>query len=143
MIDPVITRLKAEVSDLQGRVEGAAEFAALMQRGSVPQGPVSTFVLPLGLQGGAADASAGLFTQSLRETIAIVLVLNAVDGMGAKVLARLDQLVKQIIEAVAGWDPEDAVGVFEFVRGNLITPGTGRIAYQLEFAINDQLRITP
>lgn len=144
MIDAVITRLKAEVSEFSGRVDGAAEFADLMQRGSRPQSALAAYVLPLGLQGGTSEASAGLFVQSVRETVAVVILVNAADALGNRALQTLDPLVKAVIGAVAGWDGgEDALGIFELVRGNLITPGTGLIAYQLEFAINDQLRITP
>lgn len=143
MIDAVISRIKAQVPTLSGRVDGAAEFADLMQRGSRPQCALAAYVLPLGLQGGASQASAGAFVQSVRQTVAVVIVANAADTLGLRALQTLDPLVWSVIEAIAGWDgDEDAIGIFELVRGNIITPGTGLIAYQLEFAINDQLRIT-
>ena len=37
--------------------------------------------------------------------------------------------------------PGDEAGVFELTRANIIDPGVGRLAYQIEFSISDQLRI--
>ena len=50
-------------------------------------------------------------------------------------------LIRQVLDAVAGWGPDDAVGVFELARGSLLHNRDGRLVYQLDFAIDDQLRI--
>ena len=141
MIDDVIARLEAQVAELQSRTFGAAEFTTLMQRKSLPAYPVAAYILPLGLQGSAATAAAGRFIQPIRESIAVVLIVNSLDQLGARALQRLHPMLREIIEAVAGWAPGDEAGVFELTRANIIDPGVGRLAYQIEFSISDQLRI--
>ena len=53
----------------------------------------------------------------------------------------LDELIHAVLLAVAGWGPDEAVGVFELARGSLIHNRDGVLVYQLDFAIDDQLRI--
>lgn len=143
MIEAVVSRLEAQVPDLSGRVQGAAEFAALMRDGRLPPHAPAAYVLPLGLSGGAADAGAGAFTQMVAETVGVVLFFDAHDRTGARALARLQPFRDEVIAALCGWAPEGALGVFQFSRGALLSIARGRLAYQLDFQVNDQLRILP
>lgn len=142
MIDPMISRLKQRVPELSGRVEGAAEFAEMMQRNRLPSSTPAALVLPLGMQGGPADAGAGIFTQDLRETIGVVLIARVHDGTGKKALQEINPLIKSIINTIAGWAPGDETGVFQVSQGNTLSMSKGALVYQLDFSINDQLRIT-
>ena len=47
-----------------------------------------------------------------------------------------------MIEAVCGWAPDDAIGVFELRSAELVGAKDGALIFQLEFTLNDQLRIT-
>jgi hypothetical protein len=75
----VITRIEGAVPALTGRTQGAAEFAALMKSNGLPQQIPAAHVLPLGLQGGAAQAATGMFAQALEEVIAVVLTWRGGD----------------------------------------------------------------
>lgn len=142
-VEPVIERLKLRVAALGGRVEGAAELAALVQEDILPDVTPAGYVLPLGLQGGVSDAATGLFRQSFSETIAVVLMeRGAGDATGALALKPIDALIDATVLAIAGWAPNDEVGVFELRRGALLSLKAGAVMYQLDFAISDQLRIT-
>ncbi|MFN7003754.1 MAG: hypothetical protein ACK4NW_10035 [Roseinatronobacter sp.] len=141
MIDAVITRLKAEVSDFSNRIEGAAEFAALMRANALPQVTPAAHILPLGLRGGRGEAGAGAFTQDVEEVVAVLITLRAHSRTGREALPDLAALTKQVIAAIAGWGPDEAIGVFRLSRGQLVSMSAGTILYQLDFAINDQLRI--
>ena len=143
MISDVIARLDTYVPDLSGRIEGAAQFAALMKSNALPQVTPAAHVLPLGLQGGQADASAGEFTQIYQEVIGVVLTLRSNERTGAKALPPLDQLIMEVISAIAGWGPDSAIGVFRLVRGSILSMSAGTIVYQLDFSLSDQLRIIP
>lgn len=143
MIDALSDRLTARVPDLAGRIDGAAEFADLMQTKRLPASGVRAYVLPLGLAGLAADAASGIFRQSVRRAIAVVLLTRSVDAAGERALSRLSPLVDEIVGAVAGWAPDDETGVFELSRANIIPTDSGLLGYQVEFTIEDQLRITP
>lgn len=127
---------------LKQRVFGAVKLGEQMERGSLIQSGSAAFVLPLGLRGGTADAATGLFRQSLDRLIGVVLVLkNVGDTTGEKALLELDPLIEDVIELLAGWAPDDAFGVFTLARGELVSIAAGTITYQLDFAIEDQLRI--
>lgn len=130
------------VAALTGRVEGAAELAALVREGALPQTMPAAFVIPLGLQGGRADAATGLFRQSYVEVAAVVLFVAAAgDATGALALPELGELIDDVVPRICGWAPANAVGVFELRRGALVALNAGAVIYQLEFGLNNQLRI--
>lgn len=141
MIDAVISRLEAQVAELQGRVEGAGNFAELTRSKRLPQVTPAAHVLPMGFVGRGADASAGAFTQVIEEAVAVILTVRDQGQSTKAILADLRGFLMRIIEAVAGWAPVEAIGVFRFVRGSLISSAQGTFIYQLDFAITDQLRI--
>lgn len=142
-VDDAIVRLEAQVPALARRVEGAAELSELVRKNNLPQQTPAAFVLPLGLRGGEADTSAGIFRQSFDETIAVVLIIeSAGDATGGKALPTIHALIWAVIAAIAGWAPADEIGVFRLMRGQLVSMSRGIVIYQLDFAIQDQLRIT-
>lgn len=127
---------------LARRVHGVAELAKLAERGSLAQVGAAAFVIPAGMRGGAADAATGLYRQSLDRLIGVVVAIrNVSDATGEKALIELEPLIENILQLLAGWAPEDAFGVLGLVRGELLTVANGTIQYQLDFAIEDQLRI--
>lgn len=140
MIDAIVTRLKAQVSDFNGRVEGAAFLAELLSQNRLPQG-VGAVVVPVALQGQSADAGSGIFRQPFAETIAVLLLADVRDRYGKAALTRIRPLIVDVMQAIAGWTPGDELGVFELRGGRLVSMQGGRFAYQIEFTIMDQLRI--
>ena len=142
LLDPIIARLTVEVPDLINRVEGAAELSELVKRGDLPQETPAAFVLPLGLRGGEGEASAGAYTQTVEETVAVILVLEAAgEATGARALPKLDELIGQVIDALCGWAPAGEIGVFRLESGNLVSLSAGSVIYQLNFSIAEQIRI--
>ena len=143
MLDAVCDRLKAEVEEFGERIEQAAEFTAMVREKRFPQVTPAAFVLPVGLRGERADASAGVFTQNLAETIAVVMVFSAHDRTGERALNRLNDFLREVIAVIAGWAPDGVTGVFQVSRGAVSSFQDGRLVYQLEFSIIDQLRLFP
>lgn len=141
MIESIIARLSSEVSILEHRVEGAGNFADLMQRNALPQHTPAAHVLPLGLIGRQADAGAGAFTQGIEEAIAVILTIRNHTPAGQKALAELRDVIFAIVKAIAGWAPSDEIGVFRLTRGSILNASKGTVVYQIDFAITDQLRI--
>lgn len=142
MIDAVIARLK-ERTDLR-RVEGAASLQRLMSQKTVPSGTHAAFVVPLGLQGGPADAATGLFRQTLTEAVGVIVIRNIWgDRTGAAVKDELQDDIDAVIAALAGWAPVPGPGVFQVNRGQLVGAENTAVVYQLDFGIATQLRITP
>jgi hypothetical protein len=152
MFEAVRARL-ADVTALAGRIEPAARLSDMMARNQLPQVTPAAFVLPLGLRGGRADAAAGLFRQALTETVGVVLfVRSAGDATGARATEQLVPLRNAVIRRIVGWAPPsdwlaneqgggETVGVFALSRGELLSMQAGMLTYQLDFALDDQLRI--
>lgn len=141
LADDVIARLKERVPHLQHRVEGAAHMVQLMAANQLPQVTPAANVISSGLSGGQPDASSGYFRQAFEETITVFLSFRNVQGPGGNALDLFDQVKWQVIEALCGWAPDEPVGVFRLVRGQVVRMETGTLLYQIDFAIGDQLRI--
>ena len=143
MIAEVITRLDAQVSDLAGRVQGAADFAELMRRNQLPQVTPAAHVLGLGMTGGRGESATGFYTQIFDQVIGVVLTVRSHSATGVSVLDDTETLIMDVIRAVVGWGPNDEIGVFRLLRGNLVSMQAGTLVYKLDFSITDQLRVTP
>lgn len=141
MIDAVITRLGAEVPEFAGRIEGGRGFVELIRARKLPVHSIAAYVFPSGIAAARPDAAAGAYTQMLSHRVSVVLFVQSLDRTGRAALDRIDTVLDRVIRAVAGWAPGDEVGVFRFERGQLVEAGAGRLAYQLDFAIDDQMRI--
>lgn len=144
MIGVCKTRLAERVPDIAAhRIEGAAEFAEVVEKGTLPQGSPFAFLLQTGLRGEKPSAVSGLYTQPIRATMGVVLGFRTHSASAEKALAEIDTTITAVIAAFCGWAPENSPGVFELVSGRLTGFQRGAAFYQLEFAITDQLRITP
>lgn len=141
MIGDVITRIEAEVPELAGRVDGGRAFVDLIRSKKLPAQSVAAYVFPSGIQGGRPDAASGVFSQMLTHRTSVVIFVQSFDRTGSIALDKIDQFLMRVVRAVAGWAPGDEVGVHKFERGQLIESGAGRLAFQLDFSIDDQLRI--
>lgn len=138
----VRARLEAQVGELAGRIEDAARFGQLMEKGQAPQNTPAAFVLPGPIVGSSANTMAGATIQPFRETVMVVLfVRHGDDQRGGRGIAGLTPIARSVVEAIVGWAPDTAVGVFVLERGELVGSAAGTLVYELHFAIEDQLRI--
>lgn len=141
MLDVIIQRLKDEVAFLEGRVEGAADFTNLVEQRKISPYATAAHVIPTGLRGGAADAASGLFRQTFDEAISVLISIRSNDATGKRALENLNPNLMAVVEAIAGWAPDDQIGVFRLVNGRVVSMTRGAFIYELNFAIQDQLRI--
>jgi hypothetical protein len=141
MLAPLV-ELVGGIPALSGRVHGAARLSELRARGSLLQACPAAFVLPLGLRGGSSSAATGLYRQSVEWVEGVVLAVRAVmDASGAAALDQIEPLIEATIGAVAGVERDDRTGVYRLLKGELLSLDAGLLIYQLDFAIEDQLRI--
>lgn len=141
-LDSVRERLGSAVPDLEGRLLNAGDFANLVATNRLPQVTPAGYILPGGLRGGTADVVTGLFRQNFSETVSVVLVDRvAGDPLAAAAIDGISPLVRSVIGAVAGWAPGDAIGVFELAQAELVGAKDGMLVFQIDFSLNDQLRI--
>lgn len=143
MFAQVKARIMDQVPELNLRVEGAAQFAKLLKDRALPDAAVFAHLLPLAIQGSRGDAASGMFTQNFSEGVGVLLTFKADGGVETDDLDSVRDLVMRVARALAGWAPNDQIGVFEVRRGQLMSVHAGAIVYQLDFAISDQLRIAP
>lgn len=136
------------IAVLGNRIQPAASLSELMSRNQAPQVCPAAFVLPAGIRGGSVDAMAGLFRQDITEVLSIVLFLrSAGDATGGKMTDALVPLRNDVIRAIVGWAPQsewdddETVGEFRLSRGELVSLSAGLLTYQIDFSLNDQLRI--
>lgn len=140
----VVSDVKTRVAMVDGirSVDEAADLSALIGEGQLPQQSPAAFVLPLGFNGGDPDVVTGIYRQPFNPVVAVVLVIQAPGDVKArKALATIDQLEQDLCAKICGWAPADAIGVFRALRGRLVSVANGLVIYQLEFALQDQLRI--
>ena len=151
LADDVVARLGAVVPALTDRVQGALQLTELIRQKALPNYTPAAFVVPNGLVFGEAQYETGYFIQGVDEVISIVLILrSAGDVRGAKVQGELQALIWAVIAALAGWSPESLetdepvgpVGVLVPKRGSLARLDAGTVFYQLDFSIQQQLRVT-
>lgn len=147
MFEAVRARLE-DISTIAGRIQPGASLSELMARNLAPQVCPAAFILPLGVRGGSVEAMAGLFVQDIAETLGIVLFLRAAgDATGGRLADQLTPLRNDVIRAIVGWAPQsdwlegETVGLFRLARGELISLSGGLLTYQIDFALDDQLRI--
>jgi hypothetical protein len=144
LVADIRQRILDKVAALDGRVDQVADLAELVRRNALPQKSPAAFCVPAGFDGGEPDAATGIYRQAWNETVGVVLYVEAPgDARASRAIDKVDELVAAIVGAVAGWAPADAIGVIAAVRGRLVSVDHGAVLYQIDFALSDQLRITP
>ena len=142
MIADLIARLET-IPSLVRRVQGALELTEMLGRKALPQATPFAFVIPAGLVAkGQGDAAANAFTQPIDRLVSVVLMVRtAGDVSGVRTQPKLDELVEAVVAKACGFEPEDAIGVFRLTRGRVVEFSAGNAFYQLDFAIQDQIRV--
>lgn len=143
MLGEVIARIEARVPALTGRVQGAAELAALLRSNTLRDARGGAYVVPLSLRGGAARAATAAFVQDFDEVVAVVLVVPSGAPTGTRALGSVDVLSEAVLEALAGWKPDGAIGPLRLARAGMLNVGAGVLVYQIDFNVARQLRIAP
>lgn len=139
--DTIIARLKANVEALGQRVDGAAALAPLIDGNELPATTPAAFVIPLGLDAGRAESSTGTHRQMMHLQWGVLLVIDyAGDVTGVETMPEVGELAKSIREALAGFQP-GSDGVLDLKRERLVKLSKGTAFYQLDFNVDEQLRI--
>ena len=142
-MDDVRARIEGRVPDIK-RFGNAADFAAVVANNRLPTTTPVAYVLFGGLLGGKASASTGYFIQNYGEALTVILADRITgDPLGDQALKDVSPLVASVIEAVCGWGPDDASGVFVLRAAELVGAKDSQLIFQIEFTLDDQLRITP
>ena len=142
-LDEVRARVEAKVPALVGRLQHAGDFARMVEKNQLPQVTPAGFVLPGGISGGKAEAMAGAYVQAFRERVLVAIVVrSAGDPLESRAIDQATPIVIDVINAVAGWGPDDAPGIFVLEQAELVGATQGALVFQIDFGLDDQLRIT-
>ena len=142
LVDAVASRIDNQVTALKGAIQYIADLASLVASNAMPQREVTAFVVPLGFDAGDGQSAVNAHTQMLNRAVGVVLAIKALgDARAQRAVPTIDTLETAVIRAVAGWAPDDVAGVFNVLRGRLVSVESGLVLYQIDFALKDQLRI--
>lgn len=142
LIDQVIRRIAERVPVLGLRVHGAGEYRRLLQSNALRTAAQGAYVMPAGIVGGRVSSITGAYIQAISNVVAVVIFVPDPNPAAGRQAATIDGLVQDVIQAVCGWEPENAIGQVELLRGAMINLGDAALAFQLEFSLSDQLRIS-
>jgi hypothetical protein len=142
LLDQVIARLGEQVPVLGLRIHGAGEYRRLLQSNALRAAAQGAYVMPAGVVGGRVSSSTGAYLQAISHVIAVVIFVPDPNPAAGRQTAAIDALIHDVIQAICGWEPPDSIGQFELLRGAMINLGDAALAFQLEFSLSDQLRIS-
>ena len=137
--DDIRARLVARVPALGGRVQAAADLAALQRSGGWPGVTPAAHVVPMGLAGGPQVPVFPRFRQKVDRLWAVILTIRSHDATGAKWLDRVEDLEAAILDALLGWAPLAHAEAFTLRRAALIRFEAGTMVRELTFALTDTL----
>ncbi len=136
-------RLGAEVPELSGRLAGALDLSKMFDQGIYPTATPFAHVVPTGEDAQPNEYGSVVHVQALTTLYSVFLTLRSQDPTGARALDRLEELIKAVREALAGWTPVEGGWAFQYVRHRLRSAVGGAFVYEFTFAIDGQLRIAP
>ena len=140
-IDMILDLVKA-IPAFQGRVHGALQLARLQSQNQLPQATPAAFVIPTGLTGGRVDAITGLYRQTVGEAVAVVVVIRSADDpRSTRAMDPLSAVCWEVIHALSGIEMGEISGQLQFRRGFLVSLADSAAVYQLDFDLQDQMRI--
>lgn len=141
MLEEVQTRIAAQVPELASRVYDAADFTEFLNATGKAKPTPAAYVIPAALVGREPSAATGGFIQGYTESVSVVLVFRSTDAQAGRALKRLRPFLFEVIEALAGWTPGNTAGVFQLARGQVLGASGGLLSYQIDFSIQNELRI--
>lgn len=143
VVAATIARLAAEVAELGGRVEGAAELADLIARKILPTVTPHAYVVQLGLDADPNMFATGVVQQRITEHVGVILVYrHSGDRTGEHSRAGAEAVTDAIASALVGWVPEAEADPFELRRVRLVGMREGALFVQADFATRSYLRQT-
>lgn len=139
--DAIKQRLTTRVPELR-YIGDALALAALVKSGQLPAQSPSAWIMLASLSARAPAAASGLYIQPVTETLSVVLSVLTHSAAGVGKAATVHDLVRAVVEALAGWGPDD-VAVIELARGEVMSMTGGQLTYRIDFNLSNELRIQP
>lgn len=142
-VSAIKDRVLATIPDFTGLVEEVADLSSLIESGNWPQRDRAVWVIPLGFNAREPEDATGAHLQMLDEIVGVVLYVQVSGDPKAKAaLAKIDTMQDAVLQNVCGFVPAGAIDAVRAQRARLLSVTAGRVLYQIDLAIQMQLRIT-
>ncbi|WP_312538109.1 phage tail terminator protein [Achromobacter mucicolens] len=130
-ISPVVEHIKQYVPAFEGRVAGGLDTDVVM--GSAHMKPPAAYVIQA--EDDAADTqSQTSYLQEIRDSIDVVVVLATRDDQGNLEAELLHEIRRQLLLALAGWEPDDGYDGLIYNGGDLVRLDRSRCVYRFSFS---------
>ncbi len=144
LVAPTVARLSAQMAELGGRVQAAADLSLLMASRVAPQNDLSAFVIAEGLEPRPNDRGTGAHNQIVARRVGVVLFLRGTGPAGERIVDLAEALTFGVVVALAGWVPPGAMSdPMEFRGARQTSAKDGLFAYLIQFSARDLLRVIP
>lgn len=130
-ISPVVEHIRQYVPAFEGRVAGGLDTEVVM--GSALMKPPAAYVIQT--DDDAADTqSQTSYLQEIRDSIDVVVVLKTQDEQGFRDADLLHEIRRQLLLALAGWEPDDEYEGLVYNGGDLVRLDRSRCVYRFSFS---------
>lgn len=130
-ISPVVEHVKRYVPAFEGRVAGGLDTDVVM--GSAHMKPPAAYIIQA--EDDAADTqSQTSYLQEIRDSIDVVVVLATRDDQGNLEAELLHEIRRQLLLALAGWEPDDGYDGLIYNGGDLVRLDRSRCVYRFSFS---------
>lgn len=130
-ISPVVEHVKQYVHAFEGRVAGGLDTDVVM--GSSYMKPPAAYIIQA--EDDAAETqSQTSYLQEIRDSIDVVVVLATRDDQGNLEAELLHEIRRQLLLALAGWEPDDGYDGLIYNGGELVRLDRSRCVYRFSFS---------
>lgn len=130
-ISPVVEHVKQYVPAFEGRVAGGLDTDVVM--GAAHMKPPAAYIIQA--EDDAAETqSQTSYLQEIRDSIDVVVVLATRDEQGNLEAELLHEVRRQLLRALAGWEPDDEYDGLVYNGGELVRLDRSRCVYRFSFS---------
>ena len=132
-ISEIIVRLRAQATTFNSRVYGAADFAVQFDADTAVDLP-HAFVLFVG-DDVEPNQTAGLASQRIDDMFGVVVAVANNDVRGQDASGQLDNIRDELLTALVGWSPDEAVDApFDYEGSVQMKITRSRVWHQFKFS---------
>lgn len=130
-ISPVVEHIRKYVPAFEGRVAGGLDTDVVM--GSAHMKPPAAYVIQTEDDAGDTQSQTS-YLQEVRDSIDVVVVLASQDEQGFRDADLLHEIRRQLLVALAGWEPDPGYEGLIYNGGDLVRLDRARCVYRFSFS---------
>lgn len=136
-LSPIIGAIRTYCPRFENRVGGAAEYIAALESNYLPL--PSAYVIP-GEDATGEQRSQTDYWQALTENFSVAVFLKNTDERAQEAACDvIDEVRREIWQAILGWEPESGCGAIEYDSSDLIDVNRARLVWQFNFKVETDI----